>query len=85
MLPINFISANHIGVVITDPGTSGNLILGNVIGTNETAAFGFGNQLAGVKITNGADLNVIGTDPPFGNLICGNNDSGIIIDGAKNI
>jgi parallel beta-helix repeat protein len=84
------------GVRLSDPGTTGNAVLGNLIGTasdgksskdpasgNSTA-----NGLAGVAITNGASNNLIGGPGRVsvhvgeGNLISGNTQSGVDITGA---
>lgn len=64
----NLISANGFnpivgpgpGVLITDLGTSDNLVEGNFIGTDITGSQGLGNALAGVLILDGAAHNTIG-------------------------
>jgi len=78
---LNLISGTGTGVVIFGAGASGNLVIGNFIGTdiNGTVAIEhFGG--AGVSI-NDAPNNTIGS-PGFGNLISGNNNGGIRIAGA---
>ena len=57
----NVISGNSsgTGVVITDPGTSSNLVEGNYVGTNTAGTAGLGNHY-GVQVVNGATGNTIG-------------------------
>ena len=74
----NMIAFNGAGVGITDSGTSGNLVQGNVIS---------GNQGDGVDITGGASTNVIagnhiGVDSA-GTAKLANGGSGIVISGAS--
>jgi hypothetical protein len=57
----NVISGNYYpGVNITDPGTSGNKIEGNYIGTGPNGSNALANGAQGIFITNGAQDNVIG-------------------------
>jgi CSLREA domain-containing protein len=78
----NLISGNiEAGVVISESVPTNNVVMGNYIGTdvNGTAAVGNGT---GVLIWNGASYNTIGgTIPGAGNVISGNNASGIVIEG----
>ncbi len=70
------------GVYLADTGTSGNVVLGNLIGTdvNGTAAVG---NLIGVNITNGATSNTVGgTASGSRNVISGNNSIGAYITGT---
>ena len=88
----NVISGNtFIGVMIaTDPhngpGASGNLVIGNYIGTNVggTGAVGNGGggDGAGVYIDFAAGNFIGGTAPGFGNLISGNVNDGIQVFGS---
>ncbi len=56
----NVISGNQlVGVSITDTGTSGNTVAGNLIGTDASGAKALGNA-SGVSIINGASNNTIG-------------------------
>jgi titin len=60
----NLISGNHeSGVSITDPGTTGNVVAGNRIGTNRAGSAALPNGMWGVTVglLAGPD-NVIGTD-----------------------
>jgi titin len=59
----NVIAANTwSGVVITDSGTSINVVAGNFIGTNASSATGLGNGNYGVFVGNGATSNRVGAD-----------------------
>lgn len=83
----NVISGNTIaGVVLEDGETSGNMLLGNYIGTDVTGMAAVGND-KGVIIWLGATDNTIGgAMPDTRNIISGNNGPGIEIqgDGASN-
>ncbi len=74
------------GVVIKTPGTDYNLVAGNYIGTDVTGTVALGNHI-GVWITDGATMNVVGTngdgsgEATEGNVISGNTGHGIIIAG----
>jgi hypothetical protein len=72
----NIISGNNNGgILISDGGTTGNVVEGNFIGTNAagTAAVGNGTFGDGVKVQNGATGNIIGgTASGAGNVIGGN-------------
>ncbi|HEV3343584.1 MAG TPA: hypothetical protein VG125_24645, partial [Pirellulales bacterium] len=83
----NVISANTLnGVSIRDPGSAGNLVEGNFIGTDKTGetivgtdgTSSLGNGVAGIEIGNGATSNTIGgTTSGAGNVISGNAIDGI--------
>lgn len=80
----NIISGNlsH-GVRLVNPGTTGNVISGNRIGTRRTGTVAVSNQGDGVHIADGAQDNFIGGDSPDeANLISGNVMNGIAIAGA---
>ncbi|HEV3447665.1 MAG TPA: right-handed parallel beta-helix repeat-containing protein [Gemmataceae bacterium] len=83
------------GVMLTDAGTTGNMVQGNLIGTNFTgtsAIYGLtsstANGLYGVAVANGANNNLIGglggvqTSSGYGNLISGNSFGGVDLSGA---
>jgi hypothetical protein len=55
----NYVSGNYYGVCITDPGTSGNIVEGNFIGTDHTGTNGVGNY-DNVALQNSATGNFIG-------------------------
>ena len=58
----NLISGNdNYGLVVSDPGTSGNLIQGNFIGTDLTGTNALGNAWADVALWGGAASNSIGS------------------------
>jgi hypothetical protein len=75
----NWISGNAFeGVWITDPGTSHNVVLGNLIGTDGTGSKAVANKDDGVWIQNGASNNLIGgTAPGSANVISGNANPGV--------
>ena len=80
----NLISGNlgH-GVEITDTGTTGNLVTGNRIGTTADGNAPLPNQLDGVSVSAGASANTIGgAIAAAGNLIAGNNNHGIEVNGT---
>lgn len=80
----NIISGNTVaGVVMTDAGVTGNIIIGNYIGLNAAGDAAIGNDI-GIEISDGAQDNTIGGDNSSGegNVISGNTDIGIVIDGA---
>ncbi len=80
----NIISGNNSdGVEISGPGATGNLVQGNFIGTDVTAALARGNSDGGVRIAAGAANNTIGgTVAAARNILSGNTDFGVEISGA---
>ena len=84
----NLISGNtNDGVFLSDAGTSGNTVAGNLIGTDHTGTLAIPNY-AGVEIDGGATGNLIGTngdgvsDALERNIISGNFQVGVWITGA---
>ncbi len=78
----NLLSANGTnGVEIRDSGTSGNVILGNFIGTGLGGTGKLGNHNDGVLIDGGASGNSIGTETAP-NVISGNVMNGVEITDA---
>ena len=76
------ISGNEDAIEIGGAGTDSNLIYGNLIGTDATGTQDKGNLRHGVVIYNGVqNTQVGGTGTGQGNVISGNNDSGIVVDG----
>ncbi len=77
----NIISGNsQYGVFITDSNTTGNVVLGNYLGTGAGGTNALANALSGVFIGNGASGNVIGGINPAGrNIISGNTEYGVIL------
>jgi titin len=79
----NVISGNgRFGVSLYGNGTSGNLVLGNRIGTDKTGTASVGNFLDGLRITTGATANTIGgTASGAANVISGNARLGLYLYG----
>jgi len=80
----NVISGNKgVGVLITDPGSSGNTVLGNEIGTDASGLAALGNGSEGVLIRLGAANNTVGGTPAGArNVVSGNGGNGINISGV---
>jgi CSLREA domain-containing protein len=78
----NVISGNSDnGVLLVDATTTGNVIQGNVIGTNATASAALPNAANGVDIQSGASNNTIGgTTPGTGNVIVLNGARGVFVE-----
>jgi len=76
----NVISGNNgIGVWIVYQAAAGNVVQGNLIGTDESGKIDLGNGWSGVYIDN-ASYNVIGgLDSAAGNVISGNGGQGVSI------
>jgi hypothetical protein len=79
----NLISGNvWDGIEISGSASTGILVLGNRIGTDETGMSVLGNERNGVQIDGGASFNTIGgTGVNDGNLISGNTGDGVLIQG----
>ncbi len=78
----NIISGNASdGIVIFGTGASGNLVQGNYIGTDVTGQTALANQINGVHIQSQGNM-VGGTGAGAGNLISGNAQDGVFLDGA---
>ncbi len=75
----NLISRNTDGVDIEDPGTSDNLVQGNLIGTNVTGLLGLGDFNEGVYVGNGATANTIGGSALGAGNVISNNQRGVEI------
>jgi titin len=80
----NIISGNaQQGVLITNAGTKGNLLEGNLIGTELTSAVIIANAFSGVTIDAGAASNTVGGPVTRdANIISGNGGNGVYITGA---
>lgn len=77
----NVISGNgENGVTIESPGTMHNTVLGNYIGTDASGTVGLPNE-HGVHIRGSAASNLVGGEEGEGNLISGNRQHGLVIDG----
>ncbi len=77
----NLISGNkHYGVEIGGAGASGNVVLGNLIGTDRSGTVALGNGDSGVMIEGGATDNTVGgTATGAGNVISANGRVGVLI------
>ncbi len=80
----NFISGNAAyGLLVTDPGTSGNFALGNVIGADITGTNGIGNVWANVAVQSGAIGNFVGgITAGAGNVIAFSPGPGVVMFGS---
>jgi Astacin (Peptidase family M12A)/Right handed beta helix region len=80
----NVISGNYAeGLHLSDPGTTGNLVQGNFIGTDSTGASAVPNGFLGLSLYSGAAGNTIGgTTVAARNLISGNASEGLRIQGV---
>ena len=80
----NVISGNDAaGVLIDRAAASRNMVQGNFIGTDVTGSADLGNAFPGVSIINAPNNTVGGSEPGEGNVISGNDQNGIFIDGAE--
>jgi len=71
------------GVRLEGAGTRGNLVQGNFVGTDRLGRAGLGNQGCGVRLSSGAAENQVGgTGSGRGNIIGGNVEGGVCLDGA---
>ncbi len=75
----NVMTGGQDGVGILDSGTSGNVVLGNLIGTDVHGTAKLGNSNDGVRLAAGATANTIGG----GNVIAGNAANGVEINGSS--
>ena len=74
----NVISGNdQNGVLISGAGTSSNFVQGNYIGTDVTGTLDLGNGFSGVELEGTANNEIGGADPINGNVISGNDSSGV--------
>lgn len=73
------------GIYMSDTSTTGNLVLGNYIGTDTSGNGPAGNYRQGLLITAGAQANQVGdTTAAAGNVIAYNGLGGIRIDAPNN-
>jgi titin len=81
----NVISDNGYGVVLSDTGTSKNVVEGNFLGTDANGTARLGNLL-GVLLENGAGGNTVGgTAGGAGNTIAFNAGDGIVLFGNSTV
>ncbi len=80
----NIISGNsQDGIEIGTATATGNVILGNYIGTDVAGAVDLGNGSHGVRIFNGASTNILGgTAVAARNVIAGNDADGVYMHGT---
>ncbi|HKI30717.1 MAG TPA: right-handed parallel beta-helix repeat-containing protein [Gemmataceae bacterium] len=82
----NVISGNGInGVDIVSAGTSGNVVLGNRIGTDITGTAQLGNTLDGVSIVNGATGNTVGGTASGAANVIAFNAKGVVLSGTTSV
>ncbi len=75
----NIISGNsQSGVVVTDPGTIGNMVRYNVVGTDVTGEHPVSNRADGVIVENGASDTYV-----YNDLISANGNDGVLIIGTS--
>jgi Astacin (Peptidase family M12A) len=80
----NVISGNGArGVGFFDSATANNLVEGNYIGLNATGTGAVANAFSGVEIYLGSNNTIGGVGGGMRNFISGNNDRGVLIDGAN--
>jgi Tol biopolymer transport system component len=82
----NVISGNKAeGILIINTGATGNVVQGNLIGTNAAGTAAFGNVFAGVRIISPAASTTVGGNVAAArNVISGNTNSGIRIETSDN-
>ncbi len=79
----NIISGNDLNGINIDSNATGNIIRGNYIGTDKNGTADLGNSDHGISISGGAATTTVGgTAAGAGNVISGNNNSGIEFNGA---
>ncbi len=80
----NVISGNaQYGILINSSNSTGNVILGNYIGTDPSGSVSVPNLVSGIGIvTNGAGEIIGGTNAAARNVISGNGGPGILLTGA---
>ena len=72
------------GILVSDPGTSNNIVQGNFVGTDPSGKMAVANGDIGIVIQSGADSNLIGgLVPGAGNLISGNTNYGLVINNGQ--
>ncbi|MFB2921046.1 S8 family serine peptidase [Aerosakkonema funiforme] len=80
----NILSGNYHGIMIEGSKATGNQVLGNYIGTDIIGTQDLGNSFSGILIMSDASNNIIGgTVTEARNLISGNDNYGVVIQGLK--
>ncbi|HEX7655124.1 MAG TPA: hypothetical protein VF607_16570, partial [Verrucomicrobiae bacterium] len=76
----NVIAGNlNDGIVVSDPATMGNQIIGNYIGVNPSGSSALPNVWSGIDIYNGSTANQV-----ISNLVSGNGNFGVLVRGNFN-
>ncbi|RUL86295.1 NosD domain-containing protein [Tautonia sociabilis] len=70
------------GVALVGPGSSGNVVRSNRIGTGDAARLDRGNRTGGVLVDGSAGNEVGGLEAGQGNIVSGNDGSGILLLGS---
>jgi parallel beta-helix repeat protein len=78
----NLVSGNTMAGVLIDQDASGNRIQGNLIGTDKTGTKALPNVASGVRILDSSGNLVGGTVAGASNVISGNDQEGVMIDGS---
>ncbi len=80
----NVVSGNSAGgITLSGSTTVNNVLQGNRVGTDIFGTAALSNSVAGIALSDGANDNTIGGEAPgAGNLISGNNGSGIDLSGV---
>jgi hypothetical protein len=78
----NVISANTLEGVGFAPSAVGDVVQGNLIGTNAAGSAGVGNQQYGVYVGNSGNHTIGGTAAGAGNIISANTSIGIYVSGS---
>jgi Thrombospondin type 3 repeat len=79
----NLVSGNLTGIQIQGAGATGNVVQRNYIGLDANGGADLGNQASGLVLANGASNNTVGgTVAGAGNVISGNDNHGIEINGG---
>jgi hypothetical protein len=79
----NVISGNvQDGIDITSPGTTGNEVEGNFIGTNASGSAAVRNLGDGVHITDASQNTIGGLTAGSGNVISGNQGHGVLVEAS---
>jgi hypothetical protein len=82
----NVVSGNTVeGIAVTGETASNVRIQGNLVGTSANGQQAIGNQFAGIRVGFGAPGVLIGGDGGAGNLISGNNNSGLDLSSVGTI
>ena len=80
----NLIAANYQQGILFTNGSTGNLVVGDYIGTNVTGSSGLGNG-TGVLLDDSPNNTIGGTTSAAGNVIAANNGDGIQVSSADNV